>query len=197
MELHAIFSFSMQQKGSSKKNDVTEFKIFIQKFKQMTFDGVSINRIVNVKKKSEHMKLGAHATQNDEKGLLKLYLLHGQPIWNATLQFITRGATFTSGRSVTSDASTLDSSNATELNLGSIVCISQSNANNPLLPPSSKPPHAKDKKKMRFVSIEIADGSKIMFLARTGKDASLLSCGLKLLVERFLLQSSSGMHHKV
>jgi len=170
-----------------------EFEIFTLKFKQMLFDGVSINRIVDVKKKSELMRLGT-SSHADEKGLLKLYLLHGQPIWNATLQFITRTGTAPSGRSVTSGATSLNTNNATELNLGSIISISQSMASS-VLPPGPKSPHSKDKKRRRFVSIEINDGSRIMFLARTGKDASLLSCGLKLLVERFLLQSSPGILH--
>ena len=65
-----------------------EFKIFTLKFKQMLFDGYSINRIVDVTKKGELMRLGP-SSHADKKGLLKLYLLHGQPIWNATLQFIT------------------------------------------------------------------------------------------------------------
>ena len=61
-------------------------------------------------------------------------------------------------KSVSSDDSTIDMNDATELNLCNIVCISQSNASNPLIS-NSKPPHAKDKKRMRFVSIEITDGN--------------------------------------
>jgi len=169
-----------------------EIEIFTQKFKQMLFDGVSIDRIwpfVSAKKKDDTQRnLNTMKGGQNDKVFLKLCLLHEQSLDHATLKFLTR-AKFESKSSTPkiseNNSKDSDSSNITELSIKSIIRISQSMTNNFF--PSIKPPHQKDKKRKRFVSIEVDGGNKVMFLARTGKDASLLSCGLKLLVERLSL----------
>jgi len=164
----------------------TEFEVFTQKFKQMLYDGVSIDRIwplLKTKTKDEQMPLSSLKNGQDHKGLLKLNLLHGQLLRDSSLKFLTRAPTESRKISKTPQDGSIDlmdPSNTTELKISDIICISQSMTKKFLSP---KPPLEKDKKKKRYVSIEIKGGKKLMFLARTGKDASLLSCGLKLLVE--------------
>ena len=157
----------------------------------MLYDGVSIDRIwplLKTKTKDEQMPLSSLKNGQDHKGLLKLNLLHGQLLRDSSLKFLTRAPTESRKISKTSQDSSvdlMDPSNTTELKISDIICISQSMTKKFLHSP--KPPLEKDKKKKRYVSIEIKDGKTLMFLARTGKDASLLSCGLKLLVELSLL----------
>eukprot|EP00979_Chaetoceros_neogracilis_P015051 scaffold5256_cov133-Chaetoceros_neogracile.AAC.1 len=67
------------------------------------------------------------------------------------------------------------------LDLCNIVKVTQ---NEPKFAQSNTSLQKGRKRRKRFVSLKTKDGKRVPFLARTGKDASLLACGLKLLVER-------------
>mmetsp|Transcript_7788 Transcript_7788/g.11145 ORF Transcript_7788/g.11145 Transcript_7788/m.11145 type:complete len:186 (-) Transcript_7788:97-654(-) len=70
------------------------------------------------------------------------------------------------------------------IDLGDVIKISQNIPRNFL--GEQKSVQETRKMRKRFVSIKTKDNQKILFLARTGKDASLISSGLKLISEQRL-----------
>jgi len=153
------------------REDKTEIDMFMLKFCQMLFDGVTVERMWE-------------DDSNTTKYLLKLFHLQSDSWDCATLQLISRS------ESLENDLqSSIDFRHPflnTELSvesfkLHSISRISQNKETS--TNPSNIMHENNQKKKKRYVSLEMSEGTKIMLLARTGKDAALLSCGLKLLVE--------------
>lgn len=161
----------------------SEFDVFAQKFQQMLYDGVTIDRVWpkddgiadNLSTTKVTLKLDYKTTS---KGKVE------------SLHFVTRSKTKITGSKCNFSSPTDLPKNkclSETLNLAEIVKISQTIPKNFA---QEKISTGADKKKRqkRFVLLETVDGKTVPFLARTGKDASLLACGLKLMAERILQQ---------
>ena len=159
------------------EEELNEFNMFAQKFKQMLCDGVTIDRVLpnDTGKQDGDISFSKVSLKMDSKSTTS-----GR---EETLLFLEKSG----GSRVMSDfkrpmelpnAKTLSET----LNFSNIVKISQ-NMPRSLVKPQTSAQEIKKRRK-RYVSMRTKHGKRFMFLARTGKDASLLACGLKLLVER-------------
>jgi len=165
--------------------DSREFCIFSQKLKTMLYDGVKVDyRWQQAEEKTEDSGEKKDSPKYHSATVtLRLALTPGDDLQNAVLRFITRS------RMTPSQNRDKESfyHSSLELKIQNIVGISQLISNKSfrhLMSPQDK--HSRK----RFVCLEMEDGEKIAFLARTGKDASLLSCGLKLIIERILQEKN-------
>jgi hypothetical protein len=160
--------------------ELNEFQVFTHKFKQMLFDGVTIDRAWP----KEDGKSDQDASFTT-KVTLKLDLRSTDTGREENLLFIAKSTGEVTGSTSDFSCPTVLSKNkclSESLDLRSIVKISQSMPRNFVEPQTSLQEVRKRRK--RFVSLKTKDEKRVLFLARTGKDASLLACGLKLLVER-------------
>ena len=147
-----------------RKNDVhmdeerREIDIFYQKFKLLLIDGLSI----------DSLQL-SEAMSSIIKGTLLLSILPGEKMDCGCLQFIVKNKTMMK-------SSNISTTTAIEIDLSLINSIHQNTGALEL-----------DRKmKKRFISIETHDKKKLLFLARTSKDAELLLCGFKLIMEKLV-----------
>ena len=119
---------------------------------------------------------------------MKLWHLSKDSWDNATFQFTTRGNSRFNDeyRNLADFRYPLQNSEiiAESFKVNNIISISKTIPGSMPLSEPQVSETEKKKRKKRFVLLEMNDGTQIMFYARTGKDASLLSCGLKLLIER-------------
>ena len=177
------------EKGSKQyREDKSEIDTFMMNFNQMLFDGVTVERLWTNTKGSSRAR-----SQVPTKALMKLSHLPGHSWEHATLQIIPRARSkdYENKSDYQYPLQNLPFT-AEEFNLNRIVSISKIIPKNALLPSKQKISHDEVKKRQkRFVSFEMSNGTIVMFYARTGKDASLLSCGLKLLME--LVQKTLDM----
>mmetsp|Transcript_15107 Transcript_15107/g.22638 ORF Transcript_15107/g.22638 Transcript_15107/m.22638 type:complete len:1055 (-) Transcript_15107:117-3281(-) len=169
--------------------EINEFDVFTQKFKQMLFDGVTIDRTWPQEKNDRHDDKKSRRGPSTAKVTLKLnqisrgldredqQYLHFtmRPKGGATDDIIDFGNP--SGISKINKISE-------SIDLGDVIKISQNIPRNFL--GEQKSVQETRKMRKRFVSIKTKDNQKILFLARTGKDASLISSGLKLISEQRL-----------
>jgi hypothetical protein len=159
--------------------DLNEFEVFAQKFKQMLYDGVTIDRAWPLEEgKDDHD--GSFMT----KVTLKLHSRCTQSGREDFLQFVAKSRVAAIGSKCDfSCPSELPKNKclSESLDLSNIVKVTQ---NEPKFAQSNTSLQKGRKRRKRFVSLKTKDGKRVPFLARTGKDASLLACGLKLLVER-------------
>lgn len=173
----------IERSTKSHIDDKIEMDSFMLNFNRMMFDGVTAERTW-VRKKGSKNTLKNHIPS---KALLKLWHLADNSWDNATLRFTSRGTSFDHHKS----KAWIDFRQPMQKENNSIDCFKVID----IVAISTKMPEnimssakiSKDemrKRQKRFVLFEMKDGTKVMFFARTGKDASLLSCGLKLLVER-------------
>ena len=175
---------SLENGESIYTDELNEFEVFTQKFHQMLYDGVTIDRAWAANDKEE----GSSNNSRISKVTLKLDSTISHSGRKQTLLFVDRSNANMTGDGIhTCDFSKPTKSSkskfvADSLRLLNIVEISQN------MPKSFIKPHTSNqeikKQRRRFVSLTTKDGKKALFLARTGKDASLLACGLKLIAER-------------
>lgn len=171
--------FASDQKIYSE--EIREYGIFMNKFKQMLFDGVTIEKFwidkddgkrhqthtVKVTLKLRRVQDPAEKVKeelivivkSDDGDVNQPFIDFKRPL----LDDITRHCTITE-----------------ILPVDSITHISQ----RPVKGKSESSTNEDKKRRKRFVSLETEDEKKVTFLARTGKDATLLACGIKLMVER-------------
>ena len=159
------------------EEDSREFDMFILKFKQMLFDGVTVDRIWSEKEDrlGDGKGNGSSLDKSSVKVLVKLSLPPEASLKKGVLTLFSKEEVSKAKKSVFRDPVTsLDENETTDvLSLKSIFFISQQVSG-----------QLSKKQKRRFVSIITKDGKNVTFLARTGKDAALLCCGLKLLLEK-------------
>lgn len=160
--------------------EFNEFEIFTQKFRQMLFDGVTIDRAWPAEdcKDSQDNSFITKVTMRLESTLTGT----GR---EDTLLFLAKSVT--SIPRTDCDFSSPDNFPkkkylSQSLELCNIVNISQTMPKNFIQKQASLQEGRKQRK--RFVMLKSKDGKGVPFLARTAKDASLLACGLKLLAER-------------
>jgi hypothetical protein len=155
-----------------RKNDVEmveearEIDIFHQKFKMFLIDGLSVDYL----QFSEAMPYLV-------KGTLSLSILPGEKMDYGNLQFTVKNKSGT-------NLSIGSMSTVIELDLSLMNSIHQKS----LL-------ELDRKTKKRLISIETHDKKKLIFLARTLKDAELLMCGFKLVIEKILLATMETRAH--
>ncbi len=168
--------------------EVNEFEVFMQKFKQMLFDGVTIDRAWPYKDEDGgNLDESSRRTSGTLKVTLKLNQVQKGHEMEEHLNFISRSngngkddiIDFTNPSGMSRINCVSES-----INMRNITKISQNMPRSFLSNRTSAQEARKIRK--RFVSVKTESGKKVLFLARTGKDASLLSCGIKLLVERSL-----------
>ncbi len=160
--------------------DKCEIDTFMLKFNRMLFDGVTVERTWEVTKDSPD--------KVPSKALIKLWHLPSDSWEEASLQLVLRGKTSEQERNSTPDfRQPLQHAEkfAEVFKLNDIKSISTKLPKNEVLLARKKMSEEEFKRRhKRFVSFEMNDGTNVLFYARTGKDASLLSCGLKLLLEK-------------
>ena len=171
---------TLEQGESLHEEELNEFEVFAQKFKQMLYDGVTIDRAWPTEEGN-----GGQDSSFTTKVTLKLDRKTTSSGKEDCLLFVAKSR-------VAAVGSTCDFSCPADLpknkclseslDMLRIVKISQSMPQN-FVKKSISLQEAR-KRRERFVSLKTKDGKRVPFLARTGKDASLLACGLKLLVER-------------
>ena len=174
------------ERGTKSYNeDKCEIDTFLLKFNRMLFDGVTVERtwLVNDIKESNDA-----SDKLPTKALIKLWHLPADSWEEASLQFSLRGKQLEQEQINVPDfrrpLENIDSY-ADEFKLNDIRSISTILPKNEVLLTRKKMSEDEVKKRhKRFVSFEMKDGTQVMFYARTGKDAALLSCGLKLLLEK-------------
>ena len=159
--------------------DLNEFEVFAQKFKQMLYDGVTIDRAWPLEEgKDDHdgsfmtkvtLKLHSRCTQSGREDFLLF-------VAKSRVAAIGSKCDFSCPSELPKNKCLSES-----LDLCNIVKVTQ---NEPKFAQSNTSLQKGRKRRKRFVSLKTKDGKRVPFLARTGKDASLLACGLKLLVER-------------
>ena len=161
----------------------------------MLFDGVKVDyrwKAIEVSEDSEGNEEEKDEVKKDGPKyhsatvVLRLALAPGDSLSNAILKFVTRSRVTSMDRDVENRFHS-----SLELRMKSIVSISQSVTNKSFRHLMSA--QDKNERRKRFVCLEIDDGEKIVFLARTGKDASLLSCGLKLVTEKILEEKRQNL----
>lgn len=169
----------ISEKENSYLEEVKEFGIFMNKFKQMLFDGITIDSFW--RNDSERKKNKA----DQSKVLLKLRRSVGSDGETTDdLVFAVRAENDVKDDLHADFRFPLDDINRNSraceiIRVDKIRLISQKPSNKR----SSTTVITDQKNKKRYVSIETEDKNQIAFLARTGKDASLLACGLKLIAE--------------
>ena len=160
--------------------ELNEFEIFAQKFTQMLYDGVTIDRAWPVEEgKGDHdgsfitkvtLKLDSKCTESGKKDFLLF-------VAKSRVADVGSNCDFSCPVDLPKNKCLSES-----FDLHHIVKITQTEPQNFLEDETSLQKARKRRK--RFVSLKTKDGKHVPFLARTGKDASLLACGLKLLAER-------------
>ncbi len=166
--------------------ELNEFEVFTQKFNQMLCDGVTIDRAWPTEGGGQ-----ASNEQFTSKVTLKLETRATNLGKEQFLLFISKSKSKTGTLTDFSKPSDFSKNkhSSESARLQNIVKISQ------IMPKVFGKPQtsAQEKKKhrKRFVSLETIDEKRFLFLARTGKDASLLAGGLKLIVERERSQQKS------
>lgn len=161
-------------------DELNEFEVFTQKFNQMLYDGVTIDRAWPTENGRSNvdepftskvtLKLDSRATHLGKEHFL-LFITKSQTNKTGILRDYTKPTDLSKNKHLSES-----------LKLHSIVKVSQTMPKSFSKPQTS--PQEKKKHRKRFVSLKTNDGKTFLFLARTGKDASLLACGLKLIVER-------------
>lgn len=168
----------LERGSKSYIDDKIEMDSFMLNFNRMLFDGVTVERITIKENNIIVLK----------KSLMKLWHLSKDSWDNATFQFTTRGNSRFNDeyRNLADFRYPLQNSEiiAESFKVNNIISISKTIPGSMPLSEPQVSETEKKKRKKRFVLLEMNDGTQIMFYARTGKDASLLSCGLKLLIER-------------
>ena len=163
------------------REDKSEIDTFMLKFNRMLFDGVTVERTCVIDESSSEDEF-------PYKALMKLWHLPEDSWEDASLQLTRRIKSPSEVSRFPADFQyplryTGDEENSFKVT--GIVSISTEMPENIILASQKKMSDEETKKRRkRFVSFEMRNGTKVMFFARTGKDASLLSCGLKLLIER-------------
>ncbi len=165
------------------KEDKTEIDTFMLKFNRMLFDGVTVEHILILKSNSDDDT----SQKIPSKALMKLWHLPQDSWENAELQFTSRLKS-SKNKKILSDFER-PFRKVEELsecfNLSDIISISKTMPENGDFPQDLRFSGEDSRKRQKkYVSFQTRDGTKVMFFARTGKDASLISCGLKLLTER-------------
>jgi hypothetical protein len=174
------FLHTLENSESIYTDELNEFEVFTQKFNQMLYDGVTIDRVWPTENER-----GSQDDSPTSKITLKLDSKATNIGTEHFLLFIAKSHKSRKGISSDFTKPTDLSKNkylSESLKLHNVVEISQHMPINFKLPQLSS--QEKKKWRKRFVSLKTNDGKSIWFLARTGKDASLLACGLKLIVER-------------
>lgn len=171
---------TFQQGETLHLEESNEFEIFTQKFRQMLFDGVTIDRawpVEDCKDSQDNsfitkvtMKLESMLTDTGREDILLFLAKSKTSIPSADCDFSSPGS-FPKKKCLSQS-----------LELRNIVSISQTMPKNFIQKQTSLQEGRKQRK--RFVLLKSKDGKGVPFLARTAKDASLLACGLKLLAER-------------
>lgn len=168
------------------REDKSEIDNFMLNFNRMLFDGVTVERTwISMK--------GTNTSEQDKvpsKALMKLWHMPEESWELASLQFTSRANVAENEGSphlppdfrypFQSEAMIAEC-----FKVDDISSISKTMPDEILLPSKQRISDEEMKKRQkRFLSFEMNDGTQVMFFARTGKDAALLSCGLKLLIER-------------
>mmetsp|Transcript_612 Transcript_612/g.1109 ORF Transcript_612/g.1109 Transcript_612/m.1109 type:complete len:998 (-) Transcript_612:47-3040(-) len=164
-------------------DECKEFEIFTQKFRQMLYDGVTIDRAWPVDD-CEHTKDNSFIT----KVTMRLESMMTDAGREDVLLFLAKKSK-TSTQKVDCDFCSPGSFPkkkclSQSLELRNIVHITQTLPKNFLQKNTSLQEGRKQRK--RFVMLQSEDGKGVPILARTAKDASLLACGLKLLAEKII-----------
>lgn len=166
------------------REDKSEIDTFMLKFTQMLFDGVTVERTWAINGNNENNRTDSAPS----KALMKLWHLPEDSWEDAQLHFTSRVRSSKTATKTSPDFQFPFQNvevEAESFRLNCIVSISKKMPGTLLLSSKQKLSEEQAKKRQkRFVCFEMRDGTKVFFYARTGKDASLLSCGLKLLIER-------------
>ena len=161
----------------------TEMDIFMLKFNRMLFDGVTVERTWIISENDDN----APTDRLSSKALMKLWH-QPEDSWDcAVLKFTSRSKSPAQSQASTDFQHPLQASEelSESFLVNNIVTVTKKMPPENELSSNVKVSNEERKKRQkRFVSFRMNDGTKVMFYARTGKDASLLSCGLKLLIER-------------
>ncbi len=173
------------ERGSkAHREDKSELDRFMLDFNRMLYDGVTVERTWISESESDFSE-----DRFPSKVLMKLCHLPENSWELATLQFTSRGSTSNNEDFKLSADFQYPLRNievgAEIFKLNDISSISNEMPAKIMTLSKKKLSNDEFKKlQKRCVSFETVDETKVAFLARTGKDASLLSCGLKLLIER-------------
>lgn len=151
----------MISQRNSSLEDRREIDIFARKFKYYLMDGVPVHRILSSSSNGNHSGL-------TEEKVLRLTIKDPQSLFSSSLELIRKRRPGLSNVGIPSNFST-SFENVTKL--------------------SRTPPAAltnlDEEEKKRFFSIETdLSPGPVMMLAKSKKDAMILLCGLKLLLER-------------
>lgn len=162
------------------EEESNEFEIFTQKFRQMLYDGVTIDRAWSIDDCKDYqdnslitkvtMKLESVVTDSGKEDTFLFLAKSKASVTGVECDFSSPGS-FPKKKCLSES-----------LDLRKIVYISQTMPKNFIQSQTSLQEARKQRK--RFVMLRSKDGKGVPFLARTAKDASLLACGLKLLAER-------------
>jgi len=145
------------------KEDIREFQLFMQKFKLFLIDGVPVDYQSSTR------------AQGQDRAILSLRNPPGEQLYTATLVIQTQEVNYDEGQYY-------------EVDLRRIVRVTKSLADS--LQEEKSLHHLMTKKeKKRFILIDTYDRKQLQFFAKTTKDANLILCGLKLLIERLLREN--------
>ncbi|KAL7548969.1 hypothetical protein ACHAWF_012238 [Thalassiosira exigua] len=145
--------------------DKREVDIFARKFKYYLMDGVPVHRVLPPTSGSA----GAASSRAAEEKVLRLAIRDPQSLSNSSLELARRRRPGASNAGVPSNFSTA---------LENITKLSRT-------PPPSAMGNLDAEERKRFFSIETdLSPGPVMMLAKSKKDALILLCGLKLLLER-------------
>lgn len=174
-----LSAFACNQKVYSE--EIREFGIFMNKFKQMMFDGVTIDKFWI--DKDDGTKNQAHTTKVTLK--LRRVQISTEQVQEELIVVVRSDDDRVNyhlvdfKRPLLNDT-TRHCSISEVLPISSITHISQRSVKGK----SESSSNEEKKRRKRFVSLETDDKKRVTLLARSGKDATLLACGIKLMVER-------------